>query len=77
MATGIQYFGMCASAVHMLWLTIVLDRACLKYVVESGSYLNQEDLASHVKELFADALGAAEGASVDEDVVQVSDDDIM
>ena len=74
MSKGIQYFGMCVSASHLSWLSNVLDRACLKLVVESGSYSYQEDLAEHVKEWVADVLQSF-GNQVDDDTVQVSDDE--
>lgn len=73
MSKGIQYFGMCMSSCHLTWLSNVLDRACLKYVVESGSYLYQEDLGALIKELFSDVLLSLE--KTEEDVVVASDEE--
>jgi len=75
MAKGIQYFGMCTSPHHLQWLSNVLDRAALKYIVESGAFLYQEDLATHIKELFADVLQPLEASEEDEEAVQASDDE--
>jgi len=75
MARGIPYFGVCANAQHLQWLSNVLDRAALKYIVESGTFLYQEDLATHIKELFSDVLSSLEVSEEDEDAVQASDDD--
>jgi len=77
MAKGIPYFGVCASAQHLNWLSNVLDRAALKYIVESGTFLYQEDLATHIKELFADVLQPLEASEEDEQAVQASDDEPM
>ena len=73
MSRGITYFGMCGSAAHLQWLSNVLDRAALKYIVESGTFLYMEDLATHIKELFADCLESLETTAEDEEAVQASD----
>ena len=75
MARGIVYFGICTSAAHLQRLSNVLDRAALKYIVESGTFLYVEDLASHIQELFADILESFETTEEDEEAVQASDDD--
>ena len=56
MQLGIAYLGIVSNATHLSWLTNVLDRAALQYIVESGHVLYQEDLASLVKDMFADLL---------------------
>ena len=56
MMLGIPYLGMVSNATHLSWLTNVIDRASLKYIVQSGHVLYQDDLASLVKDLFADVL---------------------
>jgi len=50
---GIAYFGMRRRPAHMGWLNNVLYRACLKYLCEAGGYLYQEELAQHIKKVFA------------------------
>ena len=72
MARGIPYFGICSSPHHLQWLSNVLDRTSLRYIVESGSYLYVEDLATHIQELFADVL-ESQATEEDEDAVQESD----
>ena len=75
MSRGIQYFGICQSAQHLQWLSNVLDRASLQYIVESGSFLYIEDLATHIQELFADVLESFQQDDQDEEAVQQSDDE--
>ena len=75
MAKGIQYFGVCVSAPHLQWLSNVLDRASLQYIVASGTFLYQEDLATHVQELFGDVLKSLEPSEQDEEAVQASDEE--
>ena len=60
MALGFVCFGMCASKTHLGWLTNCIDRASLRWLCKSGSVLYQEDLATHVGELFGDALHGAD-----------------
>ena len=75
MAQGIPYLGMCSSQAHLQWLSNVLDRASLKYITESGTFLYQEDLATHITELFSDVLQSLEHVDEDEQAVQASDDE--
>ena len=42
---GIQYFGMCGSAVHVSWLSGVVDRTAAKLISTSGATMHQEPLA--------------------------------
>jgi hypothetical protein len=56
MQLGIPYLGIVSSTTHMSWLTNVLDRAALQYIVQSGHVLYQDDLATLVKDMFADLL---------------------
>ena len=65
MKLGIPYLGMVSNQVHQTWLTNVIDRAALKYIVMSGHVLYQDDLATLVKDLFAEIL--EEGADADQD----------
>ena len=60
----------------MQWLSNVLDRASLQYIVESGSFLYIEDLATHINELFADVLESFQVSEQDEEAVQESDEEV-
>ena len=60
-------------AAHLQWLSNVIDRAALKYIVETGTFLYMEDLATHIKELFADCLESFESTKEDEEAAQASD----
>ena len=73
MSKGIPYFGMCTSLHHLTWLTNVLDRVCLKYIVESGNFLYQENLSGLIKEVFSDVLSSLD--RVEEEIVVASDDE--
>ena len=75
MELGVDYFGICRDATHLAWLGNVLDRAALTYVCEAGAHLYQEDLAEHVKELFAEMLKDGEEDEPTDDVLQSSDDE--
>ena len=75
MARGIPYFGICSNAHHIQWLSNVLDRAALQYIVESGTFLYMEDLATHIQELFADVLESLNTTPEDEEAVQASDEE--
>ena len=69
MGVGALYVGFVYHKTHLTWLTNVVDRASLKYLVQSGTTLYQEDLATHVKQVFADLVDAddAEQGSEDDD----------
>ena len=56
MGVGALYLGFVYHKTHLTWLTNVVDRASLKYLVQSGTPLYQEDLATHVKQVFADLV---------------------
>ena len=56
MSCGISYFGICSNIVHQQWLSNVIDREALQYIAKSGTFLYQEDLATHVNDLFSDML---------------------
>ena len=73
MSKGIHYFGVCTSPHHLTWFTNVLDRVCLKRIVESGTLLYQENLGGLVKELFSDMLSSLD--KTDDDIVVASDDE--
>ena len=68
MGVGALYVGFVYHKTHLTWLTNVVDRASLKYLVQSGTTLYQEDLATHVKQVFADLVEP-------DDPEQNSDDD--
>ena len=71
METDTLYFGICAHQQHAAWLSNVIDRAALQTITTAGTVLYQEDLATHIKELFADALEEPE--DVNDDCIQCSD----
>ena len=56
MRVGATYIGFVYHKTHLQWLTNVVDRNSLKYLTESGSFLYQEDLATHVKQLFEELV---------------------
>ena len=66
-----QYVGFCSHQQHAAWLSNVIDRAALKTITTAGTVLYQEDLATHIQELFADALEVNE--EVNDDHLQCSD----
>ena len=77
MILGILYFGFVADAVHMAWLTNVIDRASCRQIVKSGTCLYQEDLAQSLKDMFGDIVEAEQeddGEDPD-DCVRASDDE--
>ena len=53
---GIPYLGIVSNVTHVTWLTNVMDRAALQFIVQSGHVLYQDDLAELVKNMFADLL---------------------
>ena len=67
MGVGALYVGFVYNKTHMTWLTNVVDRASLKYLVQSGTILYQEDLATHVKQVFADLVEPDEAEKDSED----------
>ena len=75
MQLGLPYLGMVGHAAHLTWLTNVLDRASLAFICQSGHFLYQEDLATHVKELFSDLIeDDGKDASMD-DVIMESEEE--
>jgi hypothetical protein len=66
MQRGNQYLGLLGNSLHMTWLTTVVDRASLKFICEAGSYLYQEDLATHLQELFAELVEPPEDNKLEE-----------
>ena len=75
MSRGIPYYGICNSTQHIQWLSNVLDRAALQYIVQSGTDLYMEYLATHIQELFADVLESFQAVAGDEEAVQASDEE--
>jgi len=59
----------------MTWLTTVVDRASLKFICESGSYLYQEDLATHLQDLFAELVEPTEDDKLEEAICDGDADD--
>ena len=79
MILGIQYCGFVIDAVHMAWLTNVVDRASVRQIVKSGTFLYQEELAGSLKNMFSDVVAAEEeggdGQADPDDCVRASDDE--
>ena len=71
MHTETPYVGFCGHQQHMAWLANVIDRAALKFITKAGTVLYQEDLATHLQELFSDAL--EEHDEVNDDHLRASD----
>ena len=60
----------------MGWLTNVIDRASVRQIVKSGTFLYQEDLAESLKEMFGDVVDPEEedrGGEDPDDCVRASD----
>ena len=72
MGVGALYTGFVYHRTHLTWLTNVVDRAAMKYITESGTYLYQEDLATHIKQVFMDLVDPEE---VDADQLGDEDDE--
>jgi len=56
LSAGCLYFGIIGNEYHLSWLQNVLDRTALCELVKAGTPLYQEDMASSIKEHFADLL---------------------
>jgi len=59
--SGVRYFGVVQSPVHMAWLNNYLDRKAIKFIAQAGSELYMEDLAPRIKELFDDLVNDEDG----------------
>ena len=63
----------------MAWLTNVVDRASVRQIVKSGTFLYQEELAGSLKNMFSDVVAAEEeggdGQADPDDCVRASDDE--
>ena len=66
MSKGIQYVGVVTNDAHHKWLTNVIDRASLAYMCTVGNNLYQEDLATHLKEIFSDLMDQEPDAGAEE-----------
>ena len=78
MILGIQYCGFVTDPVHKGWLTNVIDRAAVRQIVKSGTFLYQEDLAVSLKEMFGNIVEAEEegdGEEDPDDCVRASEDE--
>ena len=71
---GIRYVGLTSSSLQTQWLVNTVDRAALKWVCTAGSFLYQEDLAAHIRELFSDVVDPHDDALADE-AIALSDDE--
>ena len=58
----------------MSWLTNVVDRASVQFTCRAGSFLYQEDLATHLKALFADVVDPTQDATND-DTIALTDEE--
>ena len=67
LSKGIAYHGIVGHASHMGWLTNVLDRESLQYISRAGHTLYQEDLATHLKDLFGELM-ESEAKANDDDI---------
>ena len=56
MSKGVAYTGLVRNLAHYHWLTNCVDTAALQYICQEGNRLYQEDLATHVRKLFADLV---------------------
>ena len=66
LSKSLPYYGIVGNASHMGWLTNVLDRESLQYISRAGHTLYQEDLATHLKDLFGDLMEPEAKADDDE-----------
>ena len=66
MDLGIAYKGLVGNQTQMQWLTNTIDRASLKFICTAGSFLYQEELAKHIKDLFSDVVDACQDETNDE-----------
>ena len=57
---GVHYTGLVGNATQLSRLSNSIDRASMKFVVQSGSYLYEEDLATHIKALFSELVDGNE-----------------
>ena len=76
---GIQYCGFVTNPGHLGWLSNVVDRAAVRHMVKSGTFLYQQELAESLKDMYADVVAkeedGAEGDDHADDCVRESDDE--
>jgi len=72
MSRGLPYVGMVRDHHHFVWLTNVVDSASLQYICKSGNVLYQEDLATHLQELFAETVAVK---SFNDEAIEQSDNE--
>ena len=75
LSKGLVYHGIVGTASHMGWLTNVLDRESLQHISRAGHPLYQEDLATHLKELFGDIMESEAKANDDEICITDSEEE--
>ena len=76
LAQGLVYHGVVGNASHMGWLTNVLDRESLQHISRAGHPLYQEDLATHLKELFGEIMESEAKANDDEICITDSEEEL-
>ena len=69
------YHGIVGHASHMGWLTNVMDRESLQYISRMGHPLYQEDLATHLMELFGEIVESEVKANDDEICITDSEEE--
>ena len=74
MQRGTPYLGLVGNTQHLTWLTNVVDRSACKYMCETGNFLYQDDLATHLAELFADVVDPKDDPSTEEALQQCEED---
>ena len=72
MHLGVQYVGLVHNSTHMQWLINSVDRASLKFICESGSFLYQEELGATIQDLFGDLV---DDGDVNDDAIKADSDD--
>ncbi len=75
LSKGLVYHGIVGSPNHMGWLTNVLDRESLQHISRAGHPLYQEDLATHLKELFGEIMDSEAKANDDEICITDSEEE--
>ena len=74
MEMGVSYVGLSSSQVHMQWLVNTVDRASLQFICKAGSFLYQEELATHIRDLFADVVDPQDDKLGDEAIALTDDE---
>ena len=75
LSQGLVYHGIVGHASHMGWLMNVLDRESLQHISRAGHPLYQEDLATHLKDLFGELMESEAKANDDEICITESEEE--